>query len=213
MSLWKQIVGRWGSGAGEQDEVRIDGSFNALIAIRPQHHEIHEGDAFSANYEQSVTNTNDQTVIAFNTPNTTKWIHMVMTGHVTSISRISVAEVTSIDVDEGTQLVIYNRNRNSANESVVTSIEAAPVANKATSYTAAQATGANITETTRLDSVVIGSPGVGGSGSGSGGGSGGGRFEFILKQNTQYAFIIESLDDSDNIHTVDLNWYEHTAIH
>jgi len=213
MSLWKQIVGRWASGDDEQDEVRIDGSFNSLIAIAVQHHEIHEGDAFSANYEQSVSDTGNQSVIAFNTPDTTKWIHMVMTGHVTSIARISVAEITSIDVDEGTQLTIYNRNRNSANESVVTSIETVPVANKATSYTAAQVAGANITETTRLDSVVIGSPGVGGSGSGSGGGSAGGRFEFILKQNTQYAFIIESLDDSDNTHTVDMNWYEHTAIH
>ena len=30
MSRWKNIVGRWGSGVGETDDVRIDGSTNSL---------------------------------------------------------------------------------------------------------------------------------------------------------------------------------------
>ena len=212
MSLWRRISAKWGAGAGETDDVRIDGATNSLISVAFAHHAIHEGVAFVAHYENECTNIGEQTVIAFNTPDTTKWVHMVMTGHVTSISRISLVENPSIDVDEGTDLTIYNRNRNSATASTVLSVENPPVAGGATSYNETQAAGANITETTQLDSVVLGSAGLGGAASGSGG-SAAGRFEFVLDQNQQYAFIIESLDASDNIHTIDLSWYEHTSLH
>ena len=33
MSLWKLLTARWGSGAGETDEVRIDGATNALNIV------------------------------------------------------------------------------------------------------------------------------------------------------------------------------------
>ena len=135
-----------------------------------------------------------------------------MSAHVTSIARISIVENPTITVDQGTQLTIYNRDRNSATASGVTSIEAVPVANKATSYNEEQAAAANITETIQLSSAIIGRAGVGGSGKGTGGVEHG-RFEFILDQNQQYVFIVESLDAEDNYHTIVLDWYEHTNLH
>lgn len=41
MSLWKLLNARWGSGAGETDEVRIDAATNTLQTIEYEHHEIH----------------------------------------------------------------------------------------------------------------------------------------------------------------------------
>ena len=43
MSLWKLINGRWGSGSGETDEVRIDASTNTIQTIDYAHHEVHSG--------------------------------------------------------------------------------------------------------------------------------------------------------------------------
>ena len=43
MSLWKLMTGRWGTGAGEVDDVRIDASTNTLQSIEYEHHEIHSG--------------------------------------------------------------------------------------------------------------------------------------------------------------------------
>ena len=41
MSYWKLLNARWGSGAGETDEIRIDGSTNSLQIVEYPHHEIH----------------------------------------------------------------------------------------------------------------------------------------------------------------------------
>jgi len=202
--IWGKISDSVARGA------RIDSSTHATTTIEYEHHEIHDGSAFMCTYENLCTNTNERSVIAFNTPDTTKWIHLIATASSTAISRFSIAENTSIDVDEGTQLAIYNKNRNSTKTSGVTSIETTPVANKATSFNETQAANANITTTTTLASII-----AGGSSSPSGktgiGGSATHQFEWVLEQNQQYAFIVESLDDSDNYHTLELNWYEHTS--
>lgn len=42
-SRWKNLVGRWGSGAGETDDIRIDGATNSLQTLTYEHHEIHSG--------------------------------------------------------------------------------------------------------------------------------------------------------------------------
>jgi hypothetical protein len=34
--------------------------------------------------------------------------------------------------------------------------------------------------------------------------------EIVLKQNTQYAFVIKSTTADDNIHYINLQWYEHS---
>ena len=47
MSLWKLLNARWGSGAGETDEVRIDASTNTLQTIEYEHHEVHSGSHYA----------------------------------------------------------------------------------------------------------------------------------------------------------------------
>ena len=208
MSSWKNLVGRWGSGAGETDDVRIDGATNALNSISYEHHEVHSGSSFTCHYANDVTNIGEMTAIAFNTPDTTKWVHLVVAAGSTGACYVGIYENTSIDVDEGTQLTIYNRNRNNATAATVTSIETVPVANKATSYTEAQAAGANITLTTELERNYLGAgerKTVGGSGRGT--------QEWVLDQNQQYCVMVYSLTADTVTHNITLDWYEHTDRH
>lgn len=185
--------------------VRIDTATRAWNVIDYEHHEIHGGSSFTCHYNNDTTNTGEMTMIAFNTPNTTKWIHCVFEAQVTAGAYMAIYEVADLDVDEGTQLAIYNRDRNSATTSVVTSIETVPVANKATSYTEAQAAGATLSVATEIMRHYLGQAAVGADV----GGEARGTSEFILKQATQYAFVVVATSDDNNTMNLTVNWYEH----
>jgi len=184
---------------------RIDSSTHGQIVIDYEHHEVHDGSAFTCNYSNSVTNIGEMTAIAFNTPNTTKYIHLTFTAEATGGATFAMYEAPSIDVDEGTALAIYNRNRNSTTPSTLLSVEATPVANSVTSYNETQAAGANISTTTRLIYHIIGS-----GGNQPTAGQTRAQTEFVLKKNTQYAVVMSSLTNDDASHTITLVWYEHT---
>ena len=204
MSLLKLIYGKTGDTTYQAP--RIDVQTHALNTIEYEHHEIHAGSSFTCHYNNDCTNTGEMTMIAFNTPNTTKWIHVVFEAQVTAGAYMAIYETADLDVNEGTQLTIYNRDRNSATTSVVTSIETTPVANKATSYTEAQAAGATLSTATELMRHYMGAATVGADV------AGGARAtsEFILKQATQYAFVVVSTSNDDNTHNLTVSWYEHT---
>lgn len=203
MSFFKTIWGKISDTVGRP--VRIDASTHAIETIGYAHHEVHAGSAFTCHYNNSVTNIGEMTAIAFNTLDTTKWGHVVAQYFSSGAAYFAVYENPSIDVDEGTQLTIYNRNRNSATASTMSSIEAAPVANKATSYDETQAAGANITTTVEIERRYIGA-----GDKKSVGGAARGEEEFILDQGNQYIFMLVSLTADDAIHNITLDWYEHT---
>ena len=179
-----------------------------LSIIDFEHHEIHEGVSFVCHYSNTVTNSGEMTAIAFNTPDTAGWVHVVVEYTATALARALLIEAPSIDLDEGADLVIFNRNRNSAKTSGVSTIETVPELNEATSYNEAQAAGANIT----INAANTVSEHHIGGGSGPFGTGGGQlqRDEYILRQNTQYAFILEALNNDDNIHNLHVSWYEHS---
>jgi len=184
---------------------RLDSSTHAIEVIEYEHHEIHGGSSFTCHYENDVTNIGEMTAIAFNTPNTTKWGHLIIEAESTGACYVILCENPSIDDDEGTQLTIYNRNRNSGTASTMTSIETVPVADKATSYNEVQAAGANITTTTELARNYLGA----GEKKTIGGGTRGSQ-EWVLDQNNQYVVLMYSLTDDDATHNISLDWYEHT---
>ena len=188
-----------------------DAVSGVLGTIDFEHHKIHESDSFVCHYAGEVTNTGEMTVIAFNTPDTTGWVHVVVEYTSTALARALLIEAPSIDVDEGAALVIFNRDRNSAKASGVLSVETVPVANRATSYDETQAAGANITINA---ANTVSEHHLGGVAVGPGGTSGSQmqRNEYILKQNTQYAFILESLNDDTNIHNLHISWYENVSL-
>jgi len=205
MSYAEKVKIQGYNGTNFQD-VRIDSQTRAWNVIDYEHHEIHSGSSFFCHYNNDCTNTGEMTMIAFNTPDTTKWIHIVFEASATAAAYMAVYEVADLDVDEGTDLVIYNRNRNSLTTSTVTSIETVPEAGKATSYTEAQAAGATLSTATELERHYMGAAAAGADISGQARATA----EWILKQATQYAFVIVSTTNDDNTHSLRLSWYEHT---
>ncbi len=205
MSLWKLINGRWGSGAGETDEIRIDASTNSLQTIDYAHHEVHGGSLFHCHFKNVVTNANEMTALAWNVPASAKWGHLILVVTATAISEYYFLENPSIDADEGTEVTIYNHNRNSGNGSGMLSIEGTPAAGEMTSYNEAQAADANISFTTELDGDYIGA-GKGKSGSG---GLSTHDDEWITDESAQYAVVLKALGNDDCYHAIRLDWYEH----
>jgi hypothetical protein len=205
MSYVNKVKVQGYNGTNFQD-VRIDSQTRAWNTIEYEHHEIHAGSSFTCHYSNDTTNTGEMTMIAFNTPNTTKWLHIIIEASSTAGSYLAIYEVADLDVDEGTQLAVYNRDRNSATTSVITSIETVPVANKATSYNEAQAAGATLSTANEIFRFYMGAAAAGADIRGEARAAA----EWILKQNTQYAFVIVATSNDDNTHNLVLSWYEHT---
>ena len=186
----------------------VDNSTLATTTIEYEHHEVHSGSAYTVHLDNSCTNTGEMTVLAFNVPDTTKWPHLVASAHTSAAASFRIVEAPSIDDDEATgEKTPYNRNRNSAKTSILTSIKGTPVASEISYFEEAEAATANITTTTAIWTELIGE--VGNLNSKSGGSSRG-QSEFVLDQGGQYAIIITSSDDNDNEHHITLDWYEHT---
>ncbi len=174
--------------------------------------ELHYGNAFTVNFQGAVAGSNQQTVIAFTTPNTTRWIHMVAVATSDDSASFLIAEVTSIDPNEGTDKVIINRNRNSSTTSLVLSLtETAGVGavGKVTTMNETQATSANITTTTIIFHEDIGETGNPVT---SSGGETRAQSEFVLKQNTEYAFILNAENANAQVHNIILIFYERTNV-
>ena len=212
MSLWKTLNARWGSGAGEIDEVRIDASTNTLQTIEYEHHEIHSGSSFTCGHSETApTDTNDRTVIGFLTPGGTKYLHITVSASATAISVARIREAPDYTADSGTTLPIYNRNRvGSPNESIVLDISQNPdTANSATYW---EHDDANLPSEngTIIAEIPLGSAT---SPVKSVGGTARATQEWVLKASTFYTFEVKSLDASDNTHWIELDWYEHTDKH
>ena len=183
---------------------QIEQQTDALKIIDYAHHEVHGGHSFRTFKTQTTTNTGERTIIAFKTGDTAKWCHLIAEFDATAISGVSIVEAPTITVNTGTALTVFNHNRNSIQTSGVTSING-PLGS-ATFYTVADQ--ANVSTG---NGVALFKRSVGGSGfkSAIGGGTRGSN-ELILKQDTVYAFVVESLDDNDNHQAITLDWYEHT---
>ena len=119
MSSWKLLTGRWGSGAGETDEVRIDASTNTLQTIEYEHHEIHSGSHYFVIGYQDLANGN---VLDFTwqMPNTTKWIHW--TWEISTESEVLWQVYENVVATNPLAVAVtpYNSNRNSGNTSGTT---------------------------------------------------------------------------------------------
>ncbi len=185
-----------------------DNNTYAIMTVGYEHHRIHDGNSYTVQYQGEVTNLNEKTVVAFKTSNTTKWMHMVALATSNDSTSFMIAEVTSIDPCEGTDAVAYNRNRNSTNTSGVLSLWGDPNIGYVTTFDETAAANANITTTTTIYHEDIGE--TGNPQTASGGGTRG-LHEFILKQNTEYAFILNAENANTQIHNIILNWYEHTS--
>jgi len=186
MSLWKLLTARWGSGAGEVDEVRIDASTNTLQTIEYPHHEIHSGSHFFLEGYATLGN-GDALYVKLVTPNTTRWSHFLWEINASGILTSTLTEAPT-GLEDGAGVTIFNNNRNSATTSgtIVTSGVTAP-------------TGGTI-----ISKVMFGSRQFGGGQARDS--------ELILKQNTTYGRTFLS-GAASNIVNFRASSYEHTDKH
>lgn len=177
-----------------------------LVAVDLEHHEIHEAKSyFYYHSDPDPSDIGDRTLIAFKTPDTAERIHMLYIGTASAAAHFHVLEGVNEGAVGGTEVTPRNRDRNSANTSVLKSARVG-TANRLATYVLGDA--GNITGGTELITESIGANGQGQR-------TEGGETQMfgvlILKQNTPYAYAIESLDNNDNVHSILLAWHEEEA--
>lgn len=175
--------------------IKKDDITGVSIGINYPHHEIHEGDAYTA---EVVATGGDGTkaTITFTTPDTAKYMHIIVHARSNVEAHYTLGEGPTIGDGTGTNFTVYNRNRNSSNASGVLGTKA---------VTACQMTeGATVSNFgTILEEIHFGNGKVGGESRGND--------EWILKRNTTYAIECESeAASSDNM--IEIDWYEHTDL-
>lgn len=178
-------------GFREEDDqlipLKFDLSTNALTNIDFAHHEIHEGDAFTASYKAAVAQSANLDLLIV-TPNTDKYVHLTYEFDCEKETELFIYEGVTATA-AANPVVAYNRNRNSAKTATLVITH----------------TPTGITEgTTIIRSMHIGSGKAVGGGDRT-------THEFILKKNTKYLFrLTNMISNADNDMSVKLDWYEHT---
>lgn len=194
-------------GSGKFRTVRLDPSTHAMVIVEYEHHEIHGGSSFIVNATQTTANSDDNlTAVTITTPNTTKWLHMFPHASATGAAWFRIYEDVTIASNTGTSLLTaYNRHRNSTKVSTIIETKSNPdTTGSAIYWDETDAAGASLTLGTTIiheEQIAAGRSNYAQSRS---------LGEYILKQNTNYAFVLENEGASANIHHIILDWYEHT---
>ena len=188
---------------GDGDGISIDAATRALETIDYAHHEIHSGSSFSVHNYDVDFDKSDELNVCFTTPNTTKWCHVVPLVSCTTKAVFELLEGPTISAGSGTTLVPTNRNFNyqGVKTSAVSNLEGTPAANSVQVNATISADG------TQKHAEAFGAK----KGKAQ---SGGVRDmdEYILKQNTTYAFRLKGTGTGDDnaMGSMEITWYEHT---
>ena len=199
-------------------DLQMDLASGTLAMIIWDHYKVHEGNSFMAHNAQEVTDIGKRSAVTFQTADTTKWGHMVVTVQSTDEAVALLLEDLVIDsgaAGEPTALTALNRNRNSSTASGFISQHATPVTGDVSVWTEAflQDGGSGnanwaVTSETELARIALGAslnPAK------SFGGVSRGTQEIILKQDTVYMILMTSGTANDNIMQITLDWYENIS--
>lgn len=156
------------------------------------HHEIHEGNSFKATVSGTIA-TSANVNISFTTGD--NYLHVKALANATGAATYAILEAPTITAGTGTNVLIYNRNRNSSKTSQIKSMAATPVVNYFTRNATITADGTNIY------SELIG------SGKNKQSGDSRSDLEWILKPSTTYSYRILSQANGNVINLI-LVWYE-----
>jgi hypothetical protein len=171
----------------------------AIIAIPPEHHEIHCGDSYESSYT-GVLGNGASVTFSIVVPNegldeshpgddqTKKQYHAKLTINTEAESLISEYEGATLS-NNGTPITIFNRNRNSTNVDFL---------------------GFNITPTVTNTGTLIRQIRLGSAK--TEGGMTGRTNEWILKDNTKYLVTILNATTSDNYYNIELDYYVHPGV-
>ena len=189
-----------------QTSTAVDSATHVTTTIEYEHHEIHSGSSFTANFDNTTTNDDDhRSAIGFQVSDTARWPHMVINVSSSHPAEFSLIEAPTIDLAAGTEVVIYNRDRNSLNVSTILDLASPQVAGKVTTYTEAQIGAATFSGGTVLAHKTL----IGGGGPQAVGGVGRGGQEWILDQGAKYVLVMQNIGGNINLHEIHMDWYEH----
>jgi len=193
---------------GRSYGINKDAVTGSQIVVSYAHHELHEGGAFTAHLDMTTDSDDDhRTAIGFSTPDTAKWAHLIIAVSSSDPAEFFIEEDVTIDNDAGTEMTVYNRNRNSDKTSTLLSLEGTPVASLLTTFNEAQLAVANYS----VGTIIWHNQLVGGTGTPfPTGGTSRGVQEWILKQGTKYLLVLQNIGASENFHEIHMGWYEHT---
>lgn len=200
------VIGKMMGYTGESFQLaRLDPSTFALNCIDYEHHEAHAKRAFTAHYTQLVSDTGDMSIISFKTPNGDDHVHVIMAVAAQDAALAYILEAPTITDNTGAPLTVWNRFRDGVlvPSGVIDTSQNPDVVDQATFFT--ETTMGNVTSGDKLEEVQM----IAGQGPRILGGSTRGSQEFILAKNTLYAFVIESLNNNENLQNIRLDWYEH----
>ena len=200
-STWKLLTARWGSGAGEIDDIRIDGATNSLQTVSFGEQKVHVGSSFGC---ISLVDLANGAVLdlQITTPNTTKWLHFTISYDTESETLFEIYENVTINM-AGTTLVPIHHNRNKTG--TASGIAAGGLASIENTSTA---NAESDTDTIGVGAILLAS---GISGAGKDGGDDSHEHEWILKQDETYT--LRWTANAAGYVDYHLEWYEHTDLH
>lgn len=169
----------------------IDQTTDCNSDVDYEHKEVHNGDCFYKTFTSELA-TNGVLSIRLQTPNTTKWSHLMFQiasqGHIL----IQIRETITDNFGAG---AAFNRNRNYADALVTTKLESSAGAATAGTVIWSWNTGGVIASAAEGNSPLLVRA----------------EEEIVLKQNEKYELRITSLVDDNTVNAY-VNWYEHTNI-
>jgi len=179
------------------NEIGIDNSTASIQVIQYEHHEIHSASHYFNEFYVDIP-ASDVLDIRFTTPDTTKWLHMLIALLSQEEIRVTLFENAPI-ITAGTGLTAYNNNRNSANASAISGFDYIVNTSVANADADTDVSGATTLRNYQM-----------GSNQGNIEGHLRDSNELVLKQNTSYCLRIENLVASVRYVSWQLSWYEHT---
>ena len=174
--------------------ITIDELSRTVTIIDFQRHKLHKGNTFVTEVVDTSMNLNDALVVAFQTPDTAKWSHMAVSGWSLTSAHMNFIEGSTWDTNTGSQVPIFNRNRNSSsNSTLLEDTTGSFLGNNAVLLNPT-----NLAGGTEIHNIYIGANQRAGE-------------EFVLKQNTTYSFELIA-DEASSVGHLILNWYEHISL-
>ena len=177
---------------------QIDRATNAQNTIDYAHHEIHSGSHYFNDFSIDIP-ASDWLDVRFTTPNTTKWLHMLISIKTQEEGLYQLYE-TAPTLTAGTALVAENNNRNTPNSSGISAFDYIINTTEENANLDTNTSGATL-----LRSALLG------SNQGNLSGVTRNENELVLKQNTAYLIRVNNKISSVRYCSWVLDWYEHTS--
>lgn len=185
---------------------RMDKLSGAGIGITFTEHNVHEGSAFIADFDDDTMADNDTIILAFKTMAAPIKAHMII-GFTTKVGGvIEMFEGATWTAQTGTEVAIINRKRTGTPPSSGLLANQAQAGFVAADVVNANPTGLNVGGATRIQRIIAWKP--------QGVGEVGGErdvAELLLREQTQYA-IRFTADGATNAAEVFMDWYEHEDV-